>query len=527
MMPAQKRLIFAVGLLAAACGGNEEPADDLDLADTTGDETTVEVVQVAERELPPESGAARDVQFPEITRSTTTSGLTVNTVRFGQLPVVYLRLVIRTGSAADPEELPGLAHFAAEMLKEGTRTRSSAQLAEAVEFLGADMEVGDDQENVFVLVRALSDHLGDAMELLADVARNPRFSSAELRRLKARELDRLRLLSQQPQHLARRTLFRELYGEHPYARIDTTPAAIRRVSQADLRRWHRANAVPNNTFLVAVGNVDPAEVQRMAEEHFSGWRSRPVRDSAYADPPQRTAREVIVVDRPSSQQSTIFIGNLALARNDPSYVRLLVANQVLGGSAASRLFQDLRERRSLTYGAYSVVAQRPRIAPFVAYARVSNELTEQAVAGFMEHLDRIVAEEIPQEEIDHAERYLSDSFPLRIQTASRVSLMVEQLRVYELPDDYWNGFRSSIRGVTAAQAHEAAQTYIRPGQGLVVAVGQAASIVEPLRRYGPVRVIDTEGREISTFEALAAPETTRAEPTDTPPQPAAATEEPN
>jgi len=513
MMRRSSFVALALLAFSASCGDPEEPVDEVEL--TTGDETTVEVVQEPERELPPESGTARDIQFPEIGQATTSSGLAVNTVRFGALPVVYLRLVIQTGSASDPEELPGVAHFVAEMLKEGTRNRTSAELAESVEFLGADMEVGDDQENVFILVRALSDHLDDAMELLADVARNPRFSSGELRRLKTRELDRLRLLSQQPQHLARRTLYRELYGEHPYARIDTTPQAIARVSQADLRRWHRANAVPNNAFLVAVGNVDPAEVHRVAEQHFSGWRSRPVRDAAYPAPPQRTAREIVVVDRPSSQQSTIFVGNLALARNDPAYVQLLVANQVLGGSPASRLFQDLREERSLTYGAYSVVSQRPQIAPFVAYARVRNEVTEEAVAGFMEHLDRIVAEEVPQPEIDHAERFLSDSFPLRIQTASRISAMVEQLRVFNLPDDYWTSFRSAIRGVSAAQAHEAARTYIRPDHGLIVAVGRAASIVEPLRRYGPVRVIDTDGDLISNFEALpaeaAAPEPAASE----------------
>lgn len=493
-----RALIAALALALASCGGTDTTDDGAD--DTAGDETTVEVVMERTREAPPESGTPRDIHFPPVATATTSSGLALNTVHFGQLPIVYLRLTIRSGSSTDPDDLPGVAHFVSQMLKEGTRRRTSAQIAEEIEFLGADLVVGDDEENLYVMVRALSEHLDEAMELLADVVRNPRFREGELRRLKARELDRLRLSARQPRYLARRTIYRELYGEHPYAVTDTNPDAVGRMRRSDLQSWHRANVVPSNSFLVAVGNVDPAAVQSAAEEHFRGWRNRAVAETTYADPPQRTSRSVIIVDRPSSEQSTIYVGNLALSRNSDDYVPLRVANQVLGGSAASRLFMDLREQRSLTYGAYSVVGERIQVAPFIAYARVRNEVTEAAVAGFMEHLDRIVAEEAPAEEIVNAQRYLSDSFPLQIETASRIAFMIEELRVYGLADDYWDGYRSAIRAVTPAQAHAAARAYIRPSQGLIVAVGRATEIVEPLRRYGPVRVIDTDGNEVSTFE---------------------------
>lgn len=488
----QRSLALALALTLAGCPGGAQVEPD----DAT-DQTTVEVVQDPPREPPPESGPARDVQFPPIARSNTGSGLEVNTVQFGHLPLVYLRLVIKSGSAADPDEMPGLAHFVARMLKEGTRSRSSAQLAEAVEFLGADLSVGSDEENVYVQVRALSEHVDQAMEILAEVARSPRFSQGELDRFKRRELTRLALSSQQPRYLARRTFYSELYGEHPYSRVDTTPEAVERIGRRDLQRWHRAHFVPNNAFLVAVGNVDPAAVNRAAEEHFNGWRSRDVPDISYADPPERSTREVIIVDRPASEQSVIFVGNLALRRNDPDYVPLSVANQVLGGSAASRLFMDLREQRSLTYGAYSAVSERAQVGPFVAYAAVRNEVTEEAMRGFMEHLDRIVAEEPPAEEVANAQRYLSDSFPLQIETAGRVAGMIEELRIFGLEDDYWDGFRTSIREVTPAQAHAAAREYIRPDRALVVAVGRASAIIEPLRAYGEVRVIDTEGNPVT------------------------------
>jgi len=445
----RRTLCAALCAALASCGGNDPRSPTPD--DTSGDETTVEVVREPVRVAPPESGPARDVDFPSMVSARTTSGLSTDTVRFGELPIVYLRLVVRSGDASDPADLPGVASFTAKMLKEGTRHRTSAQIAEAVEFLGADLTVGSDEEDVYVMVRALADQLDEAMEILADVVRNPRFAPGELRRLKARELDRLRLSEQQPRYLARRTIYRELYGEHPYAHIDTNPDAVGRISRSDLVRWHRANVVPSNSFLVAVGNVDPAAVQASAEEHFHGWRDRTVSEPQYTAPPERTGREVVIVDRPSSQQSTIYVGNLALARNSPDYIPLLVANQVLGGSAASRLFMDLRERRSLTYGAYSAVGERAQVAPFVAYARVRNEVTEQAVSGFMEHLTRIAAEEAPAEEVHNAQRFLSDSFQLKIETASRVTFMVQELRSFGLPDDYWDGYRSAIRAVTTSR----------------------------------------------------------------------------
>jgi zinc protease len=500
--------IVAVLAALGGCGGPppaEEPGSETAGNATAGNATAAEVIrETPPRQEPPPSGPARDVEFPAIQRAQTTSGLELNTVQFGDLPLVYLRLTIRSGGATDPAEMPGLARMVANMLKEGTRTRTSAQLAEEIDFLGAHLQVGSDSENLYVMVSALSEHLDQAMALLADLTMNPRFAETELRRLARRELDRLALSSQQPRYLVRRTFYREIYGNHPYADTDTNPEAIQRISRRDLASWHRAHVVPNNSFLVAVGDVRPEQLQQAAERAFRGWRARTVPEVQFPPVPERTAREVVVVDRPESVQSVIYVGNLALARNDADYVPLTVANQVLGGSAASRLFMDLRERRSLTYGAYSAVAESAQVAPFIAFASVRNEVTEQAMAGFMEHLDQVVAAAPPEEELRHAQRFLSDSFPLNIETAGRIASMVEELREFGLPDDYWDGYRSSIRAVTPEQAHAAARQYIRPDRALIVAVGQASSIVEPLRRYGPVRVVDVNGSEVARFPALEA-----------------------
>ena len=286
-----------------------------------------------------------------------------------------------------------------------------------------------------------------------------------------------------PSQLARREFYRIAYGAHPYAHVDATAAGIERIRRADLQAWHRAHVVPNNSFLVVAGSVTGEQVTAAAERAFRTWRRRDVPALAYPELAPRTAREVVVVSRPGSVQSVICVGNLAIARSHPDWVSLTVANQVLGGSPAARLFMDLRERRSLTYGAYSSVDDLAEPGPFRARAAVPNDRTVPAMDAFMEHLTRIVGEEVPTEELGHAEQFLSDSFPLYIDTPARLAWMVAELRTFGLPDDYWDGYRSQIRAVTSAEALRAAQAHIHPDTAIVVVVGDASVVAEPLRRY--------------------------------------------
>ncbi|MFT5356724.1 MAG: zinc protease [Polyangiales bacterium] len=497
-----KQLTVIALALGLGCGGTQTVVSSDELPPPTPEVTASPAAEVAPIPAPP-SGPARDISFPAITRVVLANGLEVNTVTSGNLPAVHMRLVIRSGAETDPAGRAGLSNLVAEMLREGTRQHSSAEIAERIEFLGADLSVGADEENVHLVFRALSDQLDEALDILAELVTEPAFSNDELEKLKRRENDRLALSSRQPRWLARRELNRRLYGaNHPYGTVDTDEASLRRIRRADLVRWHRSNMVPNNAFLVVVGAVDADAVQASATRAFTSWSRRTVRARALPELPTRSEREIIIVDRVGSAQSTILISNLAIARSDEDFVPLDVANQVLGGSAASRLFMDLREQRSLTYGAYSDVGERVGVAPFVAMASVRTPVTDQAMSGLFEHLDRIIAEEPTAEEVGHATTYLSDSFPLQIATPARIAWMVANLRIFNLPDSYWETYRSAIRSTTPAQALAAAQEHIRPSEALVVVVGTAAEISESLRAFGPVTVVDPDGSVKQRFPML-------------------------
>jgi zinc protease len=477
--------------LLASCASAPPPASSLPSARTV---SVTAPTATSAKELPPGPGPRRDMRFPGVVRSETKQGLEVNSVELRQLPLVEIKLVVRSGSAADPDELPGLAHLTGAMLREGTLQRNSAQLAEAVDFLGASLRVGNDSDRVVIGIEALAEHFQEALGLIAEIATSPSFNQAELDKLKKRELARLELRTQSPQFLAQRELHKALYPGHPYAHVDTTSAVVRKVKREDLVSWHRRYFAPNNAFLVVTGAVSAAEVSASAERVFGRWAKRQVPAAKAPELAARTKREVIIVDRRPSVQSVIYHGNLALPRSSADFIPLLVSNQVLGGSAAGRLFMDLREKRSLTYGAYSAVGERLQVAPFTAYASVRNEVTGDAMAGFEEHLRRIVSAPAEAGELAAAKHYLIDRFPLRIETADKIADLVADLRMYGLPDDYWDHFGQAIEQVTPEQALSAAQKYIRPDQSVIVVVGEATVIKPALEAYGPITVVDVNGQ---------------------------------
>ncbi len=508
-------LTLLAGIIAAplpsllGCGGAETPST-LGTPETP-DAGTADPVSTFPTEPPP-SGVARDISFPPVLRSALSNGLEMNTVQLDQLPAVYIRLVVRSGTASDPSGQPGLASIVASMLEEGTREKSSAELAEAVEFLGAAISTNASQDQVVISFRALSEHLDTALDLVAEVATQPSFRNDELAKLRRRELDRLSLMSKRPHWLASRTYYRTLYGEsHPYGHVDTTESVVERVRRNHLVRWHRQHFVPSNAYLVVVGDVTPERASAAAEAAFGGWRGGEAPEPELGEVPARNAREIVIVDRPGSVQSVIRIGNVAIARQDDDWIPLLVANQVLGGSAASRLFMDLREVRSLTYGAYSSASAKLGRGTFTASASVETEKTAEAVGAFFEHLDRIVTEAPPEEELANAERYLSDSFPLQIETPERVALMVASQRLYGLADDYWDSYRTQINAITPDVALAAAQRHIQPSRVLVVVVGQAADFADDLRAFGPVTVLDEDGVVKQTLDATSPSEPTPGE----------------
>jgi zinc protease len=400
------------------------------------------------------------------------------------------------------ERLAGLASFTAEMVRRGAGERTTAQIAEAIESVGGDLSVETDPDFTAVEIQVLREHLDLAMGILADISQRPTFPADEIERVRARELDRLAMMQSEPRWLAQEAFRRYLYGaSHPYGPADSEPDSIQRITREHLEAFHAQHYVPRNAFIVAVGDVDGAQVDALAARHFAGWADRPAPDHALPAAPERTQREVVVVHVPGSTQSQISIGSVALSRADANYIPLRVASQVLGGSASARLFMNLRERCSYTYGVYSGVMPLLGPGPISAGGAVEGQHTAGALREMFREFDLIRSEAAPQTELADAEQYMIGNFPVITETAANLAYLVTIQNVFGLPADYWSTYRSNIAAVTPEQALQAATRYIDTERGLIVIVGDADQIAEPARRYGPVTVVTPDWQVIRQLEA--------------------------
>ncbi len=429
-----------------------------------------------------------------------------NSVLFGLLPI----LMACPGRDGPPPErvdsqsprIVGLAAFAGEMLRRGAGERTTEEIAEQIEEVGGDLSISTDTDYTSIEIRVLREHLGLAMELLTDLTRQPTFPAEEIERLRRRELDRLALMHSNPRWLVRQAFYLHLYGrDHPYGQTDAEPASIRALTREHLVAFHRENFVPRNAFLVTVGDVDAEALAGLAERHFGGWEDRPVPSRELPPPPVRDSREIIVINVPGSTQAQISLGNVALRRSDSDYLRLRVANQVLGGSASARLFMNLRERCSYSYGIYSRISSRLGPAPISVGGAVESQHTAGALREIFSELDRVLTELPPENELEAAQDYMVGHFPIITETAGNLAQLVTLQRVLALPEDYWSTYRSNVAAVTGDQALATAQQYLRPNHALVVIVGDASIVAEPARRWGPVTVMNIEGELLQRLDA--------------------------
>ncbi len=495
------------------------------------------------RMSPPTPGPARDVRLPTIRRSRLPNGLEVNAVAYTTLPVLHVRLMVRAGSSHDPANLPGLASLTGDMLKEGTRMRTSAQIAEAIAFVGGSITVSTSQDGTVFSISVLKDHAETAFTLLADILTTPTFPPTELEKLRRRELDRLERSVNDPGWLSRRAYYQALYPTvHPYARIDTSPEALRRITRNDVVNFHRARYVAGAMTLTVVGDITQAQLDPLLGRTLGRVRRGVAPGLNFPVAPAATGRQVILIDRPGSAQSVIRVGNLAMHRRNEDWTPFAVANQILGGGVSSRLFMDLRELRSLTYGAYARASENVGMGSWFAGGQVRTAVTADALQAFLQHLECLTTEPAPDAELAQTQRYIIDSFPLTIETPGSVADLVTSLRLFDLPDDYYDTYRTRVSQVTSAAALEAARQYIRPQGSVVVVVGVAEAPVEvgpacaalaslpaeatfaqrvaacaerreggpsretrpmqeALRAFGPVRVVDLQGRTLRNLEA--------------------------
>jgi predicted Zn-dependent peptidase len=451
------------------------------------------VAQAPDRSQPPAPGPAPAFTMPDVIRRTLSNGLPVWVVRRPEVPVVQIDLVAGGGAALEAVAEAGLASLTADLLDEGAGERDALELADALEFLGAELTTGVSMDASVVGLHVPVARLGDALPLLADVVRRPRFAPADLERRRNERVTALVQARDEVGEVADAAFLRSLYGpSHRYGvPVAGTTATLRSLTGDQVRESYRRLYRADRSVLLAVGDVSPESLVPLLERAFGSWSAPPtaVAEPDAVQPAGSGKRRLVIVDHPGAAQSAIRIGRVGVSRSTTDYFPVTVMNTVLGGAFTSRLNQNLRQTHGYTYGAYSQFVMRRAAGPFVAQAAVQTDKTAEAVREFFNEFAGM-QRPLPGPEIAKARSYVALRFPGQFMTTRDITGQLGALFVHGLPEQYYSTYVERILAVDAEAAGRVAARYVTPDTFLVVIAGDRRQIEAPLRALalGPVEL---------------------------------------
>jgi predicted Zn-dependent peptidase len=438
------------------------------------------------------------VKLPKPFETTLSNGLRVLVLENRKVPAFNMQMIIMSGGMNDSADSLGTAQFTASLLREGTKTRNSKQIAEETDALAATLSANAGLSSTTSTVNAsgLTENFDAIMALFTDVLLNPSFPADELAKLKQRSLAGLRQQRANPGFLANEKLSQVMYGAHPAARSALNAEAINKITPEALARFHAMYYRPNNAMFAIVGDVRPSEVVAKLEKALAAWSKGDAPAANIPSVAETGASKVYLIDRPGSVQTNLLLGAQTVSRTDPDYVALQVMNKIVGGGGSARLFLNLREDKGYTYGAYSNFSAPKYRGTFVANTEVRTEVTDGSMKELFYEINRIRDEAVPAKELDDAKRAIVGGFALRLEQPQTILSNLVDVKLFGLAADYWDTYPAQISAVTAEDVQRVARKYLTLERMQIVAVGDAGKIAESLKKYGAVEVFDTEGRPV-------------------------------
>jgi zinc protease len=454
--------------------------------------------QDAQQTSPPAPAAPRDAKIPQAVEKTLDNGLRVIVVQKSGIPLVASRLLIKTGGAADPAGKAGLAQLTSTVLTQGTKTKSAEQIARGVEALGATLTATASWDATLIDLSVMSTNLAKAMEYVADVTRNATFAKMEFEREQGQAIDAVQVDLGQPRSVGTAVAARLIFGEGSYGgRLDGTPKTLGAVKREDLARFHREHYRPDNAVLLMAGDVEPDAAFALAQRLFGSWPRGTGSPAAIQRSGKQAAPRVVVIDMPEAGQAAVAVGRQGIRRSDPAYVPALVTNSVLGGGYSSRLNQEIRIKRGLSYGAGSSFDARVDVGPFVARTETKHESAAEVASIIAAEMARLSAADVPESELTPRKAALIGNFAQSLETTGGIVDELSSRALYGLPLSDVNAYIGSVQKVQAADVRKFASANVRDLN--VVIVGDASKFIEPLRaQYPQVEVISYDELDLAS-----------------------------
>ncbi|MDB5431884.1 MAG: peptidase [Caulobacter sp.] len=428
-----------------------------------------------QRQAPPPVGQAVSPTLPTPAEKVLPNGLRVIVARSSNLPLVTADLTVRGGASSDPQGLAGASSMTAELLTEGTTTRSAQDIAQQTEALGANLSAASGWESTSVTLNVTADKLAPGLTILADVVRNPSFKDEELDRVRTQSLDALTVAFQRPGSLAGYVTAPVIYAGGPFGHVASgTPDSLKKIKTTDLSALHGAMFRPDNAILVLTGDITPQEGFALAEKAFGDWEkpdtALPVLPGAGAVAPPRQ----VIIDLPGTGQAAVVVTKRAITRNDPHYYEGIVATSVLGGGYSARLNQEIRIKRGLSYGANASLTARRSSGGFTASAQTKNESAGQVVTLIYTEMTKLAGAPASAEELTARKSGLIGAYGRNLATTDGLADILGTLALYNIDLSEIGLYTGKVDAVTPAQVQDFATRVFDPSQSSVIIVGDAS-----------------------------------------------------
>ncbi len=472
---------------------------------------------LGQTETPPAPSAPRPSAIPKPLEKKLANGMRVIVVERPNVPLVTTELIIKSGGEKDPEELWGLANMTANLLTKGTKTRTAPQIAEQIEALGGSISSNSGWDSSSVSVSVLSNKFAEALTVAADVVRNPSFKDDEIERLKEQTLDEIKFGMSDPTTIARAVTARVVFGEdesggknyaHP---LSGTVESVERIKRKDIVLMHDVFYRPLNVVLVIAGDIKAIQAFSLAKKLFGTWKNKPEpKRQVVAETIVGTTgndgrsgknevKKVIVIDMPNAGQSAVTIAGLSIDRHRKGLIIGEVTNSILGGGYSSRLNQEIRIKRGLSYGAGSAIDARDDGGIFIARTQTKNQSAAVVADLLVSELNRLGEEPIQEKELTPRKAVLIGDFGRELETNAGLVGQIGELALYDLSLNEINTYIKNVQGVKESEVRLFAKTFLNPKNSSIIIVGDAKFFLEELRKnFNNVEVIPVDELDLNS-----------------------------
>lgn len=408
----------------------------------------------------------------DIKRTELSNGLIVLNSEYKSLPIVMVTLVIKAGSVNESAEKSGLANLVAELLTEGTKNRTSREISEEIDFIGASLNATASADYTMVTLSILKKDLQKGFEIFSDILLNPVFPENEILRKKEQIKGFLIQLEEDPSFLADRALKKQIFGEHPYGRIlEGSVNTIDKIGRADIIAFYSSYYSPNNSILSVVGDISTDELNNLIEKYLNGWKKVEVPSSDILCPLfNKPEKKVIKINKDLTQANIVF-GSSGISRNNPDYYAFFVMNYILGGGGfSSRLTQTIRDDMGLAYDVHSFLSAYKEGGVFQVGLQTKNESANIVIDEILKQIKNVREEYVSENELQEAKSYLIGSFKRRLDTSRKIADFLAITEFFDLGTDYVEKYPLYIEAITKDDILKVAQKYLSSEDFVLVVV---------------------------------------------------------